>query len=169
MRRQSTILGPSDSAFAGGIFMLHIFFPPDYPFKPPKVQFKTKVGQPPRNPNSQERWSLTQTLRCHIFESTHSLSLLFIGVPSERERARVHLPRHPEGELSAPPHHPSILLPEPRKANGHGSVLLLVVGGLVALAELTDLRGDVVQEQWSPGTTESLRPTAPCLTRASPP
>ncbi|CCJ28583.1 unnamed protein product [Pneumocystis jirovecii] len=75
---QATILGPGDSPYSGGVFFLAIHFPTDYPFKPPKVNFTTRIYHPNINSNGsicldilRDQWSPALTISKGIMLLIH--------------------------------------------------------------------------------------------------
>ena len=43
---KAKILGPKHTFYEDGVFYVDIAFPTDYPYKPPKIKFETKIWHP---------------------------------------------------------------------------------------------------------------------------
>ena len=46
-----TLVGPSETPYEGGVFQLEIQFPSNYPYRPPKIIFKTPIYHPNITPS----------------------------------------------------------------------------------------------------------------------
>ncbi|XP_026677883.1 ubiquitin-conjugating enzyme E2-17 kDa [Diaphorina citri] len=86
-------MGPPDSPYQGGVFFLTIHFPTDYPFKPPKVAFTTRIYHPNINSNGsicldilRSQWSPALTISkgkphhftCSLFFHLFLIFLYFV-------------------------------------------------------------------------------------------
>ncbi len=66
---QVALAGPEGTPYETGVFNMTVHFPADYPFKPPRVQFTTKIYHPNINSNGgvcldilKDRWSPLLTI-----------------------------------------------------------------------------------------------------------
>ncbi|XP_067673127.1 ubiquitin-conjugating enzyme E2-17 kDa-like [Haliotis asinina] len=94
---QATIIGPHESPFQGGVFYLSIHFPADYPFKPPKLAFTTRIYHPNINSNGsicldilRSQWSPALTISKVLLSITSLLTDANPDDPLVPEIARVY-------------------------------------------------------------------------------
>ncbi len=88
------IEGPEDTPYGGGFFTIDIQLPPEYPYKPPKMKFDTKIWHP--NISSQtgaicldilkDEWSPALTIRTALLSLQ---ALLCVPEPNDPQDAVV--------------------------------------------------------------------------------
>jgi ubiquitin-conjugating enzyme E2 D len=75
---KATIFGPDGSPYQGGAFKLLIKFPSEYPFKPPKVSFETKIYHPNINSNG----SICLDILSHQWSPVLTISKVLLSICS---------------------------------------------------------------------------------------
>lgn len=70
--------GPEDSPYAGGIFKFVIDFPDDYPMKPPKIVFTTKIY----HPNISLKGDICVDILKNKWSSVYTISKVMISISS---------------------------------------------------------------------------------------
>ena len=91
---KGTIMGPKDTPFEGGTFIVDIVLPSSYPFEPPKCKFDTKIWHP--NVSSQtgaicldilkDQWSPALNVKTVLLSIS---ALLTAAEPSDPQDAEV--------------------------------------------------------------------------------
>ena len=78
---EAIIIGPVETPYEGGVFKLRMYFPNEYPFRPPKVKFLTKIFHPNINSRGdicldilRDRWSPALTASRVLLSVTSLLS-----------------------------------------------------------------------------------------------
>lgn len=89
---EAIIVGPSETPYEGGIFNLSIIFPPDYPFKPPKISFITKIY----HPNINQSGGICLDILKNNWSPALTISKLLLSISSLLSDPNPHDPLVPE-------------------------------------------------------------------------
>ncbi|ESQ51862.1 hypothetical protein EUTSA_v10017672mg [Eutrema salsugineum] len=77
-RWEATIKGPASCPFENGVFVLSVHIPKDFPFKPPKITFKTKIF----HPNINERGEISVDILGSRWTPSWTINLVLLAICS---------------------------------------------------------------------------------------
>ncbi|KAJ4710068.1 Ubiquitin-conjugating enzyme E2 [Melia azedarach] len=103
-----TIIGPPDSPYNGGLFHLSINLPNEYPTKPPKVVFTTKIY----HPNIDSSGNICIDLLKHNWSAANTIGSVLLSIlsmltdpnprdPLRADVAREYMYNRPKYEMTA--------------------------------------------------------------------
>ena len=75
-RWTATLNGPKGTPYEGGAFYIDIKFPPEYPFKPPRMQFITKIY----HPNVDYQGSMSIDILCEKWSPALTISKVLLSI-----------------------------------------------------------------------------------------
>ncbi|XP_054422567.1 ubiquitin-conjugating enzyme E2-17 kDa-like [Pteronotus mesoamericanus] len=75
---KGAIMGPEDSPYEGGVFSLNIHFSCDYPFRPPRIYFTTRIY----HPNISRRGSICLDILGSQWTPAVTISKVLISISS---------------------------------------------------------------------------------------
>jgi ubiquitin-conjugating enzyme E2 D/E len=94
---EATLMELTGSPYEGGFFFLNIQFPPDYPLKPPRLTFVTRIYHPNINSSGAIRigilsssWNSTNTIRDVLNSISTMLTSPNVDDPLSDEVARIY-------------------------------------------------------------------------------
>ena len=84
LKGYALIIGPRDTVYDSGCYLFEFHYPTDYPFKPPKVTFKTNDGFTRFNPNLYKNGkvciSLLNTWQGEQWSSCQNISTILLNL-----------------------------------------------------------------------------------------
>ena len=89
---QATVSGPIGSPYEGGTFFLKIIFPNDYPFKPPKINFQTKIY----HPNINSKGEICLDILKDSWAPAHTISSVLVSLQALFESPNIDDPLEAE-------------------------------------------------------------------------
>lgn len=88
----SYLIGPPDTPYNGGLYIIRFCFPSEYLFKPPKVSFETPIY----HPNINEKGTISLDILYHMWSPSLTFPKILLSLEALLEEPNPHDPLVPE-------------------------------------------------------------------------